>query len=172
MVGSARAGAALAVIAASGGAAGALAAEMLPSASLPVVAGGASVSPELLHALGARIGLEVTEALGGSDVPVSLAYIDAAGPTSDALREGIERGIQWQAGAAPTSREWQAPYCSLLGAALITNEATGRRALVEVDNTALSVIAMVESVSTPASAHKHAVLTASADNLYRVSYLT
>ncbi len=172
MVGGARASAALAVIAASGGAVGALAAEMLPGASASAATVGASVSPELLHALGARIGLEVTEALGGSNASVSLAYIDAAGPTADALREGIERGIHWEAGTAPTSREWQAPYCSLLGAALITNEATGQRALVEIDNTALSMISMVESVNTPASAHKHAVLIASADNLYRVSYLS
>lgn len=172
MVRSARAGAALAVISASGGAVGALAAELFPATSAPVAAVGASVSPELLHALGARIGLEVTEALGGSSAPVSLAYIDAAGPAVDALREGIERGIQWQAGIAPASREWQAPYCSLLGAALITNEATGQRALVEIDNTALGMISMVQSVKTPASAHKHAVLTASADNLYRVTYLS
>ena len=122
--------------------------------------------------MGARIGLEVTEALGGADAPVSLAYIDAAGPSSDALREGIERGIRWEAGSAPELREWQVPYCSLLGAALITNEATGKQAVVEIDATALSMITMVESLKTPASAHKHAVLTASADNLYRVRYLS
>jgi hypothetical protein len=170
MLSGARAGAALAVIAASGGAVGALAAEALPSATAETTA--ASVSPELLHALGARIGLEVTTALGGTDAPVSLAYIDAAGPSADALREGIERGIHWEAGSAPSLHEWQAPYCSLLGAALITNEATGQRAVVEIDNTALSMIAMVESLKTPASSHKHAVLTASADNLYRVRYLS
>lgn len=167
MLGSARAAAALAVVAASGGAAGAFASGLLPSA----VAVTAPISPELLHALGARIGLEVTEALGGADAPVSLAYIDAAGPSADTLREGIERGIQWEAGGAPALREWQVPYCSLLGAALITNEATGKQAVVEIDATALSMITMVESVKTPASAHKHAVLTASADNLYRVRYL-
>jgi|GEM_PF-1937543 len=171
MLGSARAGAALAVIAASGGAAAAFASTSLPSAAGSVAAITAPISPELLHALGARIGLEVTEALGGADAPVSLAYIDAAGPSADALREGIERGIQWEAGGAPALREWQVPYCSLLGAALITNEATGKQAVVEIDATALSMITMVESVNTPASAHKHAVLTASADNLYRVRYL-
>jgi hypothetical protein len=160
MLGGARAGAALAV--ASG---------LLPPPPGSVAAVTSPISPELLHALGARIGLEVTEALGGADAPVSLAYIDAAGPSADALREGIERGIHWEAGSAPALREWQAPYCSLLGAALITNEATGKQAVVEIDATALGMIAMVESVKTPASTHKHAVLTASADNLYRVRYL-
>ncbi len=172
MLGSARAGAALAVVAVSGGAAGAFASGLLPSAAGSVAAASASISPQLLHALGARIGLEVTAALGGADAPVSLAYINAAGPNADALREGIERGIHWEAGSAPALREWQAPYCSLLGAALITNEATGRQAVVEIDATALSMIAMVESLKTPVSSHKHAVLTASADNLYRVNYLS
>jgi hypothetical protein len=171
MLGGARAGAALAVVAASGGAMGAVVSGISTSAVAPVAAG-TTVSAELLHALGARIGLEVTGMLGGADARVSLAYIDAAGPSADALREGIERGIEWEAGSVPSLREWQAPYCSLLGAALITNEATGQRAVVEIDNTALSMIAMVESVSTPASSRKHAVLTASADNLYRVSYLS
>lgn len=169
MLGSARAGAALAVVAASGGALGAFATELLPSAEGAMTP--APVSPELLHALGSRIGLEVAGSLGGADAPVSLAYIDAAGPSADALREGIERGIQWHAGSAPALREWQAPYCSLLGAALITNEATGQQAVVEIDTNALSMIAMVESVKTPASAYKHAVLTVSADNLYRVRFL-
>jgi hypothetical protein len=175
MVGGMRAGAALALVAASGGAAAAVASDLMPAAtaSAPVLSmqTGGAVSPELLHALGARIGLEVAGALGGSGAPVSLAYIDASGPAVDALREGIERGIHWEAGSAPALREWQAPYCSLLGAALITNEATGQRAVVEIDNTVLSMIAMVESLNTPATSHKHAVLTASADNLYRVRYL-
>lgn len=165
----ARAGVALAVVAGSGGALSTVVSAMVPAA--PAAAAG-TVNSELLHALGARIGLEVTGALGGADAPVSLAYIDAAGPTADALREGIERGIQWEAGTAASLREWQAPYCSLLGAALITNEITGKQAVVEIDATVLSMIAMVESVKTPASAHKHAVLTASADNLYRVRYLS
>lgn len=172
MKGSARAGAALAVVAGSGGALTAFASTMSPSALAAgsAATAGVTVSPDLLHALGARIGLEVTEALGAANSSVSLAYIDAAGPSADALREGIERGIHWQAGSPAALREWQAPYCSLLGAALITNEATGQRALVEIDATALSMIAMVESLKTPASSHKHAVLTASADNLYRVTY--
>lgn len=166
LVGGARAGAAFAALAITGGAAGAFAADFLPGAAASSAA--AAVSPELLHALGARIGLEVTQAIGGGNAPMSLAYIDAAGPAVDALRDGIERGIQWEAGSAPTSREWQAPYCSLLGAAMITNETTGQRAIVEIDHTALSMIAMVEGLNTPASAHKHAVLTLNSDNLYRV----
>lgn len=171
LVGGARASAALAAVVVSGGVAGAFADEFLPSAAA-LNATATAVSPELLHALGARIGLEVTQALGGSNAPVSLAYIDASGPAVDALRDGIERGISWEAGSTPPSREWQASYCSLLGAAMITNEATGQRAIVEIDNTALSVIAMVEGLTTPASSHKHAVLTASADNLYRVRYVS
>ena len=173
MKGSACAGAALAVVVA-GGALGATSASASTSSPFAgeVAASDAVVSPELLHAFGARIGLEVCEALGAGDSPVSLAYIDSAGSSADALREGIERGIFWEAGSAPSLREWQAPYCSLLGAALITNEATGRRALVEIDTTALSMISMVESLKTPASSHKHAVLTANSDTLYRVSFLS
>ena len=161
----ARAGAALGVI---GGLSGAVAAADV--AISPVAA--SAVNTQLLHALGARIGLEVAAELGAVDAPVTLAYIDAAGPAADALRDGIERGIHWETRVAPVCREWQAPYASVLGAAMITNQLTGRSALVEIDPTALSVITLIESVNVPASSQKQAVMTASADNLYRVSYLS
>ena len=101
-----------------------------------------------------------------------MRYFDCAGPSVDTLREGIEQGLQWQIGVTPACVEAQASHGSILGVALISNAATGRSARVEIDATALSMIALIESVNTPASAHKQAVLTASADNLYRVNYLS
>jgi hypothetical protein len=164
MLGCAQAGAALAV---AGGAQGALAAVTTSS-----VASSASVSPDLLQALGSRIGLEVAAMVGDAGAPLTLAYLDAAGPSVDALRAGIEQGVAWHAGTAPVCVETQVSAASTIGVALISNPATGRAVRVEINATALSMIALIESVKTPASSQKHSVLTASADNLYRVSYLS
>lgn len=161
MVHSTQAGAALALV---GGASGALATIVSPS----VV--GAAVSSDLLHALGTRIGLEVASVISSDGAPLAMSYLDCAGPSVDALREGIEQGVAWEVGAAPACAEAQGLHSSILGVALITNRATGRSARVEIDTTALSMINLIESVKTPASTQKHAVLTASADNLYRVNY--
>ncbi len=162
MVHSSQAGAALATMGGASGAIAAAAATAAPSA----------VSADLLRALGNRIGLEVATAISSNGAPLTMSYLDCAGPSVDALREGIEQGMQWHVGAAPACVEAQAPHGSVLGVALISNAATGRAARVEIDATALSMIALIESVKTPASTHKHAVLTASADNLYRVNYLS
>ena len=162
MVHSSQAGAALAVM---GGASSAL-------ATVTATAAAAAVSPDLLRALGNRIGLEVATAISSDGAPLTMRYFDCAGPSVDALREGIEQGLQWQIGVTPACVEAQASHGSILGVALISNAATGRSARVEIDATALSMIALIESVNTPASAHKQAVLTASADNLYRVNYLS
>ena len=161
MVHSSQAGAALAMM---GGASGAFAAAATESPS--------AVSADLLRALGNRIGLEVATAISSDGAPLTMSFLDCAGPSVDALREGIEQGVQWQVGAAPACVEAQASHGSVLGVALIRNLATGRTARVEIDATALSMISLIESVKTPASTHKHAVLTASTDNLYRVNYLS
>ena len=161
MVHSSQAGAALAMM---GGASSAFAAATTAAPS--------AVSADLLRALGDRIGLEVATEISGGGAPLTMSYLDCAGPSVDALREGIEQGVQWQIGVAPACVEAQASHGSVLGVALISNAATGRTARVEIDATALSMISLIESVKTPASTHKHAVLTASADNLYRVNYLS
>ena len=162
MVHSTQAGAALALI---GGTSCVLAAAVSPN----VV--GTAVSSDLLHALGTRIGLEVASVISSDGAPLAMSYLDCAGPSADALRDGIEQGVAWEIGSTPSCAEAQGLHSSILGVALITNRTTGRSARVEIDATALSMLAMIESVKTPASAHKHAVLTASADNLYRVKYL-
>ena len=161
MVHGSLAGAALAVM---GGASSAFA---VATSAAPT-----AVSPDLLRALGNRIGLEVATVISSDGAPLTMSYLDCAGPSVDALREGIEQGMQWQVGAAPACVEAQATHGSVLGVALISNVATGRTARVEIDATALSMISLIESVKTPASTHKHAVLTARADNLYRVNYLS
>lgn len=165
MVHSSRAGAALAVM---GGASTAFAAATASAAST----GANAVNPDLLRALGNRIGLEVATAISSDGAPLTMSYLDCAGPTVDALREGIEQGVQWHIGTTPACVEAQASHGFVLGVALIRNAATGRTARVEIDATALSMIALIESVKTPASMHKHAVLTSSADNLYRVNYVS
>ncbi len=165
MLGCAQAGAALAV---AGGAQGALAAVTCST----MATGSASVSPDLLQALGSRIGLEVAAIVADAGVPLTLTYLDAASPSVDALRVGVEQGVAWHAGTAPVCVETQVSSASTIGVALITNPVTGRAARVEINATALSMIALIESVKTPASSQKQAVLTASADNLYRVTYLS
>ena len=162
MVHSSQAGAALAMM---GGASSAFAAATATAAP-------SAVSADLLRALGNRIGLEVASEISGDGALLTMSYLDCAGPSVDALREGIEQGVQWQIGVAPACVEAQASHGAVLGVALISNVATGRTARVEIDATALSMISLIESVKTPASTHKHAVLTASADNLYRVNYLS
>ncbi len=161
----ARAGAALAVAGGVAGAGGAVASTLMDTAT-------PQFSADLLQALGARIGLEVASELGNPGEPLSLAYLDAAGPSVDALRSGIEQGVAWQIGVAPSSIETHIAASSVLGVALIRNPSTTRSARVEIDTTALSMIAMIESGRTPPSAQKHAVLTADANSLYRVTYLT
>lgn len=165
MVHSSQAGVALALM---GGASSAFAAVATVTASDAPSA----VSPDLLRALGNRIGLEVATAISSDGAPLTMSYLDCAGPSVGALREGIEQGMQWHIGTVPACVEAQASHGAVLGVALIRNAATGRTARVEIDGTALSMIALIESVKTPASSHKHAVLTASADNLYRVNYLS
>ncbi len=162
MVHSTQAGAALALV---GSASGALAAVDSPSVA------SAAVSSDLLFALGTRIGLEVAAVISSDGAPLAMSYLDCAGTSVDALREGIEQGVAWEVGAAAICTEAQGLHSSILGVALIANTTSGRSARVEIDATALSMLALIESVKTPASAHKHAVLTASADNLYRVNYL-
>ena len=162
MVHSSQAGVALAVM---GGASGALAAATASAAP-------SAVCPDLLRALGSRIGLEVATEISSHGAPLTMSFVDCAGPSVDALREGIEQGMQWHIGGPAACVESQAAHGSVLGVALIRNAATGRSARVEIDATALSMIALIESVKTPASTHKQAVLTASADNLYRVNYLS
>lgn len=170
----ARVGAAGVAIAATRGAIGAIGA-IGASGALASTLAPASVtqcSPELLQALGARIGLEVATKLGAVGSPLALAYLDAAGPSVDALRDGIEQGVAWHAGAKPSSLETQVTASAVLGVALLSNPDTGRSARVEIDATALSMIAMIESGCTPPSAQKNAVLTANASSLYRVSYFS
>jgi hypothetical protein len=162
MVHSSQAGAALALL---GGASGAFAAAASSAEA-------ASVNPDLLHALGNRIGLEVAEQIGEKGAPLLMNFLDCAGPSVDALRDGIEQGLHWHSGAAPACIEVPSAHGAVIGVALIRNPVSGRTARVEIDATALGMIALIESVKTPASSHKHAVLTASADNLYRVQYLS
>lgn len=165
MFNGARAGAAVATVAALSGAPGAMAAALTGEA-VP-----AAVSGDLLHALGGRIGLEVASVIGSAGQPLVMAYVDAAGPSVDALRQGIEQGLQWQTRCAAACVETQSAPSTVIAVAQVSNPATGRAARIEIDAVALSVIGLIESVNAPGSAQKNAVLTASADNLYRIHYV-
>jgi hypothetical protein len=99
-----------------------------------------------------------------------MAYVDAAGPSVDALRLGMEQGIEWQTRCAAQCIETQSSPSTVIAVAHVSNPATGRSARVEIDAVALSVIGLIESINAPGSAQKNAVLTASADNLYRIRY--
>jgi len=165
MFAGARAGAAAATVAALASAPGAMAAALGDEA-----AASQAVSGDLLHALGGRIGLEVASVIGATGQPLAMAYVDAAGPSVDALRLGMEQGIEWQTRCTAQCIETQASPSTVIAVAHISNPATGRTARVEIDAVALSVIGLIESINAPGSAQKNAVLTASADNLYRIRY--
>jgi hypothetical protein len=158
----ARAGAAAAVV-------GAMPAAFAATPAAQNVADAASA--DLLQALGARIGLEVASEIGSQGDALTLAYLDAAGDSVDALRVGLEQGLSWQTGRAASSVESPSASSSLLGVALISNAVNGRSARVEINATSLSMLTMIEADRTPASSKKLSVLTANSDNFYRVQYV-
>ncbi len=130
-----------------------------------------AASADLLQALGSRIGLEVASEIGVRGDALTLAYLDAAGESVDALRLGIEQGMSWQTGRAAAMVESPSASSSLLGVALISNASNGRSARVEINATSLSMLTMIEADRTPLSSKKLSVLTANADNFYRVQYV-
>ena len=129
---------------------------------------------DLLHALGTRIGLEIAAEIGGEGadaVPLALSYADNAGPAIDPLQAGIAHAMVLACGAAGAACiETSAPYSSVLGVALISNPATGRMARVEIFPEALSHLTMIQEATASASLQKQAVMSASADAFYRVTY--
>lgn len=129
-----------------------------------------AVDSDLLHALGGRIGLEVATEIGSNGQPLTLAYVDAAGPSVDALRHGMAQGLEWQTHCTAQCIETSASPSTVIAVAHVRNPITGRSARVEIDAVALSVIGLIESVNAPGSAQKNAVLTASSDSLYRIQY--
>jgi hypothetical protein len=135
------------------------------------VSASTAANADLLQALGSRIGLEVASHIGAAGDALTLAYLDAAGDSVDALRVGIEQGMSWQTGRAPATIESPSASSSLLGVALVTNTVSGRTARVEINATTLSMLSMIEGDRTPASSKKLSVLTAESDNFYRVQYL-
>ncbi len=164
MLNGARAGATVAAVTALASAPGAIAAAFGDDEVAP------TPSSDLLHALGGRIGLEVASVIGSGGQPLAMAYVDAAGPSVDALRLGMAQGLEWQTRCAAQCIETQASPSTVIAVAHVSNPATGRSARVEIDAVALSVIGLIESINVPGSAQKNAVLTASADNLYRIRY--
>ena len=134
----------------------------------------AAANTDLLHALGTRIGLEIAAEIGGEGadaVPLALSYADNAGPAIDPLQAGIAQAMVLACGAEGAACiETSAPYSSVLGVALISNPATGRVARVEIFPEALSHLTMIQEATASASLQKQAVMSASADAFYRVTY--
>jgi hypothetical protein len=135
----------------------------LPSSSLE--------NPSLLRALGSRIGLEAAQRVAPNGEAVSLIYFDGAGENLDALREGIEQGLAWQCDTRVAVNEVSVPYSAMLGVAIVRNLETAVETRVEIDATALSELAMIEANSRSASVQKHSVMSAAAENFYRVADL-
>ena len=178
VVGSAKAGA---VVASAALAPMALAMGASSFSAAPVVGAAATVgavtaaaNTDLLHALGTRIGLEIAAEIGGEGadaVPLALSYADNAGPAIDPLQAGIAHAMVLACGAEGAACiETSAPYSSVLGVALISNPATGRMARVEIFPEALSPLTMIQEATASASLQKQAVMSASADAFYRVTY--
>ncbi len=134
----------------------------------------AVANPDLLHALGTRIGLEIADEIGGEGgnaVPLALSYADSAGPAIDPLQAGIAHAMVSACGAEGAACiETSAPYSSVLGVALISNPATGRMARVEIFPEALSHLTMIQESTASATIQKQAVMSASSDTFYRVTY--
>jgi hypothetical protein len=134
----------------------------------------AAAHADLLHALGTRIGMEIAEEIGGEgvdSVPLALSYADNAGPAIDPLQAGIAHAMVLACGTdGAACIETSAPYASVLGVALISNPATGRTARVEIFPEALSHLTMIQEATASASLQKQAVMSASSDAFYRVTY--
>jgi hypothetical protein len=128
-------------------------------------------NPSLLRALGSRIGLEAAQRVAPNGEAVSLMYFDGAGANLDALREGIEQGLAWQCNTRVAMNEVAVPYGAILGVAIVRNLETAVETRVEIDATALSQLAMIEANSRAASVQKQAVMSAAAENFYRVTEL-
>ena len=143
-------------------------------AAATVGAVSAAANTDLLHALGTRIGLEIAAEIGGEGadaVPLALSYADNAGPAIDPLQAGIAHAMVLACGAdGAACIETSAPYSSVLGVALISNPATGRMARVEIFPEALSHLTMIQEATASASLQKQAVMSASSDAFYRVTY--
>ncbi|WP_395706343.1 hypothetical protein [Casimicrobium huifangae] len=148
MLNGARAGVAVASVAALATAPGAMAAALGDELVTPAVSG------DLLHALGGRIGLEVASVIGSSGQALAMAYVDAA-----VRPMWTQQGIEWQTRCAAQCIETQSSPSTVIAVAHVSNPATGRSARVEIDR---------DHRMAPGSAQKNAVLTASADNLYRI----
>lgn len=134
----------------------------------------AAANTDLLHALGTRIGLEIAAEIGGEGadaVPLALSYADSAGPAIDPLQAGIAHAMVLACGAEGAACiETSAPYSSVLGVALISNPATGRMARVEIFPEALSHLTMIQEATRSAALQKQAVMSASSEMFYRITY--
>jgi hypothetical protein len=125
---------------------------------------------DLLFALGQRAGLEVSQALGGSEQALRFTFLDDAGASLNALREGFTQGLSLDAGCSVGCAETQQAYSHVLGVALVMNQVTGQTARVEIFPSALSQIEMIRGVTASASLQKQAIMSASSDALYSVQY--
>jgi hypothetical protein len=160
LTGSAKLGAAAAVVSAAGVA---LAANAATTA--PVLA---SAHSDVLFALGQRIGLDAAAAIGTFGSPLSVTYLDAAGVSVDALREGIEHGSRAGVGCGVVCVESAMPYGSFLGMAHFSDPVTGRTARVEIHAEALSHIEMIADATRSGSLQKQAIMSAPVSGLYTI----
>jgi hypothetical protein len=128
----------------------------------------ASAHSDVLFALGQRIGLDAAAAIGTFGSPLSVTYLDAAGSSVDALREGIELGSRAGVGCGVVCVESAMPYGSFLGTAYFSDPATGRTARVEIHSEALSHIEMIADATRSRSLQKQAIMSAPASGLYTI----
>jgi hypothetical protein len=160
LTGSAKLGAAAAVVSAAG-----VAFAANTATAAPVLA---SAHSDVLFALGQRIGLDAAAAIGTFGSPLSVTYLDAAGVSVDALREGIEHGSRAGVGCGVVCVESAMPYGSFLGMAHFSDPVTGRTARVEIHSEALSHIEMIADATRSGSLQKQAIMSAPASGLYTI----
>lgn len=152
------------------GAAAAIVGSLPAFAATPGAAlGTASVSADLLRALGQRIGLDAAQAIGSFGTPLSVTYLDAAGASVEALREGIEDGARMGVGCGAVCVERALPYGEVLGVAHFQDPTTGRTARVEIFPGALSQIELIAAATRSGSLQKQALLSMPSDGLYSMT---
>jgi len=139
------------------------------AAATPTTAShGAIVERDLLAALGERIGLEAATMLDTGHTPLHLGFIDAASSDIQALEDGIAHGLGLACCAEVGRTHWDAPAAPILAAAIVSEPASGRKLVVEIERTALSLIGMIEDTRISPIARKQSLWNVPADNLYRI----
>jgi hypothetical protein len=126
---------------------------------------------DLLRTIGQRIGFDAAQRVAPNGEAVSLMYFDYAGPTVDALREGMAQAMTLHSSGKAAVYEIDVPYGELLGVALVRNLQTAAETRIEIDATMLSHLALIEATSSNKLLQHGSIMSAASDCFYRTADL-